>query len=156
MWSGFSSPVHGLVESQTGTALRIARLSAGTIFSSVITCESLAGILETLSILRLRETGANRCVFASDSTWRNVTFSNCYEDLSRAGAYATLEFANTYYLAYRDLPAIIANHVTGAKALISAVAPGGQRGFLRKLSFGVSGVDISEDMLAMARRGSVG
>jgi hypothetical protein len=46
-----------------------------------------------------------------------MDFVNCYEDISRAGAYATLEFANTYYLAYRDLPVIIANHVTGTNVL---------------------------------------
>ena len=28
-----------------------------------------------------------------------MDFINCYEDVSRADAYATLEFANTYYLA---------------------------------------------------------
>ncbi len=33
-----------------------------------------------------------------------MDFINCYEDVSRAKAYATLEFANTYYLAYRELP----------------------------------------------------
>ena len=42
-----------------------------------------------------------------------TNFVNCYEDVSRSDAYATLEFANTYYLAYRDLPAIISEHVTG-------------------------------------------
>jgi hypothetical protein len=30
-------------------------------------------------------------------------FANCYEDTKRAEAYAKLEFAGTYYLAYRDL-----------------------------------------------------
>ncbi len=33
-----------------------------------------------------------------------MDFINCYEDVGRADAYATLEFANTYHLAYRDLP----------------------------------------------------
>lgn len=80
-----------------------------------------------------------------------MNFANCYEDVSRAGAYATLEFANTYYLAYRDLPAIIANHVTGAKALDFGCGTGRSTRFLRKLGFEVSGVDISEDMLGMAR-----
>jgi hypothetical protein len=31
-----------------------------------------------------------------------VNSVNCYEDPNRASAYATLEFANTYYLAFRD------------------------------------------------------
>lgn len=38
-------------------------------------------------------------------------FTNCYEDATRAEAYAQLEFANTCYLAYRDLPDIIREHV---------------------------------------------
>ena len=44
-----------------------------------------------------------------------MNFINCYEDVSRAEAYATLEFANTYHLAYRDLPAILSENVTGTK-----------------------------------------
>jgi SAM-dependent methyltransferase len=80
-----------------------------------------------------------------------MDFVNCYEDISRAGAYATLEFANTYYLAYRDLPAIIANHVTGTKALDFGCGSGRSTRFLKRLGFNVTGVDISEDMLQIAR-----
>ena len=57
-----------------------------------------------------------------------MKFINCYEDVSRADAYATLKFANTYYLAFRDLPAIISVHVTGTKRLISAAVRAGQHG----------------------------
>jgi hypothetical protein len=46
-----------------------------------------------------------------------MAFTNCYQDAIRADAYAQLEFANTYYLAYRDLAAIIRNHVTGTRAI---------------------------------------
>jgi len=42
---------------------------------------------------------------------------NCYQDATRANAYSQLEFANTYYLAYRDLPEIVREHVTGTKAI---------------------------------------
>ena len=42
-----------------------------------------------------------------------MLFSNVYDDKQRAEAYATLDFPRTYYLAYRDLPAIIAEHVVG-------------------------------------------
>jgi len=80
-----------------------------------------------------------------------TNFINCYEDVSRAGAYSTLEFANTYYLAYRDLPAIIAEHVTGTRALDFGCGAGRSTRFLRKLGFNVTGVDISEDMLRIAR-----
>jgi ubiquinone/menaquinone biosynthesis C-methylase UbiE len=80
-----------------------------------------------------------------------MDFVNCYEDVSRADAYGTLEFANTYYLAYRDLPAILAEHVTGKKALDFGCGTGRSTRLLRKLGFNVTGVDVSEDMLRIAR-----
>jgi len=80
-----------------------------------------------------------------------MSFVNCYEDASRANAYATLEFANTYYLAFRDLPAILAPHVTGTKAFDFGCGTGRSTRLLRKLGFDVTGVDISEDMLQIAR-----
>jgi len=81
-----------------------------------------------------------------------VDFINCYEDASRADAYATLGFANTYYLAYRDLPAIISEHVVGVRALDFGCGTGRSTRLLRKLGFNVTGVDISDDMLQIARQ----
>ena len=46
-----------------------------------------------------------------------MTISNAYEDARMAGAYSRLEFAGTYYLAYRDLPAIFRDHVVGTRAI---------------------------------------
>ena len=80
-----------------------------------------------------------------------MNFINCYQDASRATAYATLEFANTYYLAFRDLPAILAEHVTGPKALDFGCGTGRSTRLLQKLGFNVTGVDISQDMLRIAR-----
>ena len=80
-----------------------------------------------------------------------VNFINCYEDLKRASAYATLEVANTYYLAFRDLPAILAKHVTGSRALDFGCGTGRSTRLLQKSGFNVTGVDISEDMLRIAR-----
>ncbi len=80
-----------------------------------------------------------------------MDFVNCYADPNRAGAYATLEFANTYYLAYRDLPAILDEHVTGRRALDFGCGTGRSTRFLRRLGFDVTGVDVSEDMLRIAR-----
>ena len=57
-----------------------------------------------------------------------MPFFNVYDDAQRAEAYSKLEFPGTYYLAYRDLPAIIAEHVTGPAALdfgCGAAAPRG-------------------------------
>jgi len=80
-----------------------------------------------------------------------VDFVNSYEDGDRAEAYATLEFANTYYLAYRDLPAILARYVTGTRALDFGCGTGRSTRFLRNLGFQVTGVDVSADMLRIAR-----
>ena len=76
---------------------------------------------------------------------------NGYDDANRASAYATLEFANTYYLACRDLPKILSAHATGLRALDFGCGTGRSTRVLRKLGFDVTGVDISEDMLRIAR-----
>jgi SAM-dependent methyltransferase len=78
-------------------------------------------------------------------------FSNVYDDGVRAEAYAELEFPGTYYLAYRDLPAIIGEHVRGRKAVDFGCGAGRSTRCLRKLGFDAVGVDISEHMLARAR-----
>lgn len=78
-------------------------------------------------------------------------FSNVYDDRARAKAYAELEFPGTYYLAYRDLPAILAEHVRGRMAFDFGCGAGRSTRFLRKLGFDVLGADISEHMLARAR-----
>jgi SAM-dependent methyltransferase len=80
-----------------------------------------------------------------------MTFTNCYDDRTRADAYAQLEFANTYYLAYRDLPAIFREHVTGTRALDFGCGAGRSTRFARRLGFDVTGVDIAGEMIAKAR-----
>ncbi|HYV19760.1 MAG TPA: hypothetical protein VFC25_12110 [Verrucomicrobiae bacterium] len=44
-------------------------------------------------------------------------FQNAYDDNARAKAYAGLEFPGTYWLAFRDLPAALREHVRGTEAL---------------------------------------
>ena len=78
-------------------------------------------------------------------------FSNSYEDEKRAGSYAKLEFPGTYYLAYRDLPAIIAEHANGKTALDFGCGAGRSTRFLQKIGFNAVGVDISADMIKKAR-----
>lgn len=80
-----------------------------------------------------------------------MTFANCYEDAMRAKAYAELEFANTYYLAYRDLPDIIRLHATGTKALDFGCGTGRSTRFARQLGLDVAGADIAPKMIAKAR-----
>jgi ubiquinone/menaquinone biosynthesis C-methylase UbiE len=79
-------------------------------------------------------------------------FVNCYEDTVRAEAYARLAFAGTYALAYRDLPALLAEHVPGRRALDFGCGTGRSTRFLSELGFAATGVDISEEMLRLARQ----
>jgi ubiquinone/menaquinone biosynthesis C-methylase UbiE len=79
-----------------------------------------------------------------------VSFSNVYDDTERAKAYATLEFPGTYYLAYRDLPAIIAQYVKGREALDFGCGAGRSTRFLKKLGFDAIGIDISSSMIDLA------
>jgi len=76
---------------------------------------------------------------------------NSYEDARRAEAYARLEFPGTYYLAYRDLPAILSEHVRGRKAMDFGCGAGRSTRFLQKLGFEATGVDIAQDMIRKAR-----
>ena len=80
-----------------------------------------------------------------------VSFTNVYDDTDRAHAYATLEFPGTYYLAYRDLPAIIAEHVSGREALDFGCGAGRSTRFLKKLGFDAIGIDISSSMIELAK-----
>lgn len=80
-----------------------------------------------------------------------MNFNNVYEDSRRAEAYANLEFPGTYYLAYRDLPEIIVEHVKGRKALDFGCGAGRSTRFLKNIGFDTIGVDIAEDMLKQAR-----
>jgi SAM-dependent methyltransferase len=78
-------------------------------------------------------------------------FVNCYENATRAEAYAKLEFANTYHLAFRDLPEIFRTHGNGTAALDFGCGTGRSTRFLGQLGFEVAGVDISAEMIAQAR-----
>jgi len=80
-----------------------------------------------------------------------MAFTNCYEDATRAESYAHLEFANTYYLAYRDLPQIISEHIAGTKAIDFGCGTGRSTRFARQLGLSVTGVDIAPEMIAKAR-----
>lgn len=78
-------------------------------------------------------------------------FHNVYADERRASSYADLEFPGTYYLAFRDLPAILERHVSGRVALDFGCGTGRSTRFLRELGYDAIGVDIAERMLARAR-----
>jgi len=81
-----------------------------------------------------------------------MDFSNVYDDAERADSYDKLEFPNTYYLAFRDIPSLIRKHAPGGKtALDFGCGTGRSTRLLRALGFRAAGVDISEDMLRKAR-----
>lgn len=77
---------------------------------------------------------------------------NVYEDETRAESYAKLDFPGTYYLAYRDLPEIIQRYKNGNKALDFGCGTGRSTRFLQKLRFETTGIDISNEMIQMARK----
>jgi SAM-dependent methyltransferase len=81
-----------------------------------------------------------------------MPFINVYENATRADAYAKLEFANTYHLAFRDLPQLFRDHVKGTRALDFGCGTGRSTRFLRSLGFDTIGIDISEEMIAHARK----
>ena len=81
----------------------------------------------------------------------NHTFGNVYEDEERARAYATLQFPGTYYLAFRDLPALIRRYNHGSRTLDFGCGAGRSTRFLRNLGLDVVGADISQAMLDQAR-----
>ena len=78
------------------------------------------------------------------------SFANVYDDPERAAAYATLDYPGTYGLAFRDLPEIIAKHVTGRRALDFGCGAGRSTRFLKRLGFDVVGVDIARHMVELA------
>jgi ubiquinone/menaquinone biosynthesis C-methylase UbiE len=81
-----------------------------------------------------------------------MAFVNVYQDRARAEAYSKLEFANTYHLAYRDLPELAAKYATGKKALDFGCGTGRSTRFLKTLGFEAIGLDIADDMLRQARQ----
>jgi len=81
-----------------------------------------------------------------------MKFFNSYEDAKRAEAYSKLEFAGTYYLAYRDLPIIFSVYVHWSKAIDFGCGTGRSTRFLKKLGFQTIGIDISDEMVTIAKK----
>ena len=62
-----------------------------------------------------------------------------------------MRFENTYYLAYRDIPEIIKTYVKGTKALDFGCGTGRSSRFLEQLQLETIGVDISNEMISIAK-----
>lgn len=80
-----------------------------------------------------------------------MSFTNSYDSNARAASYARLDFANTYHLAFRDLPELYRTYARGTSALDFGCGTGRSTRFLRSLGFDAVGVDVSAEMLAKAR-----
>ncbi len=80
-----------------------------------------------------------------------MDFRNVYEDAVRAAAYNELEFGGTYHIAFRDLPAMIGGAVKGRRSVDFGCGTGRSTRFLQQLGFETVGVDISAEMVRIAR-----
>ena len=80
-----------------------------------------------------------------------MEFHNTYEDSRRASAYDQLDLGGTYHLAFRDLPALLREHVAGDRAVDFGCGTGRSTRYLKALGFRTVGLDISAEMVAIAR-----
>jgi SAM-dependent methyltransferase len=80
-----------------------------------------------------------------------MEFHNTYEDPRRAAAYSELEFGGTYHLAFRDLPRLLRDHIFGQPAVDFGCGTGRSSRFLQQHGFATVGLDISAEMVAIAR-----
>ena len=81
-----------------------------------------------------------------------MDFRNSYEDPRRAAAYDELELGGTYSLVFRNLPGLMAQQVKGKRAVDFGCGTGRSTRFLQKLGFATTGLDISEEMVTIARQ----
>jgi len=80
-----------------------------------------------------------------------MEFHNTYQDTTRAAAYDELGLGGTYHLVFRDLPALLKQHVRGRRAVDFGCGTGRTARFLRSLGYTTIGIDISAEMVALAR-----
>ena len=81
-----------------------------------------------------------------------MDIQNTYEEACRAAAYDELGLGGTYHLAFRDLPTLLREHVTGQDAVDFGCGAGRTARLLQSLGFRVIGLDVSAEMVARARQ----
>jgi SAM-dependent methyltransferase len=80
-----------------------------------------------------------------------MNFHNTYQDTTRASAYDELGLGGTYHLVFRDLPTLLREHITGSDAVDFGCGTGRTARFLGSLGFRTVGLDISAEMVTVAR-----
>lgn len=80
-----------------------------------------------------------------------MEFLNTYEDNRRAAAYDELGCGGTYQLVFQALPDLLARHVRGSRSVDFGCGTGRSARFLHTLGFKTIGLDISTEMVALAR-----
>jgi SAM-dependent methyltransferase len=81
-----------------------------------------------------------------------MDFWNSYEDNRRAQAYDELGYGGTYLLVFKTLPDLLSRFASGKRALDFGCGTGRTARFLKGLGFDTAGIDISEEMVAIARQ----
>lgn len=81
-----------------------------------------------------------------------MEFLNTYQDRRRAAAYDELGHGGTYQLVFDALPGILSAYVDGTEAVDFGCGTGRTARFLGSLGFRVTGLDISAEMVAIARQ----
>ncbi|WP_196887836.1 class I SAM-dependent methyltransferase [Aureivirga sp. CE67] len=77
------------------------------------------------------------------NTWQNKERANAYDKLSVK--------SGTYFLAFRDLPSLFEKYVKGNKAIDFGCGAGRSTLYLKMQGFETIGIDISDEMLALAK-----
>jgi SAM-dependent methyltransferase len=85
-----------------------------------------------------------------------MDFWNSYQDSRRALAYDELGLGGTYYLVFKTLPEILDKYAGKKRALDFGCGTGRSTRFLKELGYDTLGIDISEEMVAIARKRDTG
>jgi ubiquinone/menaquinone biosynthesis C-methylase UbiE len=91
------------------------------------------------------------CVLHAESDDKTIYHSENIKSTEQAIGYSKTQESVSRYLAFRDIPSLIARYVQGKKALDDGAGTGLSAEFLRGQGLDVTGVDVSQIMLAQAR-----
>lgn len=90
------------------------------------------------------------CISRAKADTTTIYHSHCEKSNEQAFGYFKTHQSLFRYLAYRDIPTLIAKYVHGKEALDYGVGTGFSTQFLQEQGLNVTGVDVSNEMLAQA------